>query len=299
LRLREALPTTLDNRSRPTLYPLQYSQPQDSGMNRTIRATAYTLALIVTFASLARAQDARPADATSVETKPVVVFAAASLKNALDTIAKAWEQNGAGKVTLSFAASSAIAKQIESGAPADLFISADLKWMDWLAERKLIGADSRKNLLANTLVLIAPKDSTQTLKIEKGFALAAALGENRLAMGDPKSVPAGTYGQAALTYLGVWDQVSAKIAGAENVRVALTYVARGEAPLGIVYGTDAKSDPNVKVVGTFPAESHPPIVYPIALTASSANPAAKAFLDHLSGPEAVKVFEDQGFTVLK
>ncbi len=268
-------------------------------MSRTVRLIASAIALAVTAATHAVAQDARPAEATHVETKPVVVFAAASLKNALDTIAKGWEQSGSGKTTLSFAASSAIAKQIESGAPADVFISADLKWMDWLAERKLIDAASRKNLLANTLVLIAAKDSTQSLKIEKGFKLADALGNDRIAMGDPKSVPAGTYGQAALTYLGVWDQVSAKVAGAENVRVALAYVARGETPLGIVYGTDAKSEPNVKVVDTFPAESHPPIVYPVALTASSANPAAKAFLAYLSSPEAAKAFEEQGFTVLK
>ena len=268
-------------------------------MSRTFRLIASAIVLAVTAATHAAAQDARPAETTSVETKPVVVFAAASVKNALDTIVKGWEQSGSGKATLSFAASSAIAKQIESGAPADVFISADLKWMDWLAERKLIDAASRKNLLANTLVLIAAKDSTQSLKIEKGFKLADALGNDRIAMGDTKSVPAGTYGQAALTYLGVWDQVSAKVAGAENVRVALAYVARGETPLGIVYGTDAKSEPNVKVVDTFPAESHPPIVYPVALTASSANPAAKAFLAYLSSPEAAKAFEEQGFTVLK
>ncbi len=198
-----------------------------------------------------------PSEGAAVATKPVVVFAAASLKNALDLVAKAWETKAGGKATFSFAASSAIAKQIESGAPADVFISADLKWMDWLAERKLIDPASRKTLLGNTLVLIARKDSTSELKIEKGFDLAAALGDGRLAMGDPKSVPAGTYGEAALTNLGVWDQVSPKIAGAENVRVALSYVARGETPLGIVYGTDAKREPQVKVVDTFPIRQPP------------------------------------------
>ncbi|MGE0024042.1 MAG: molybdate ABC transporter substrate-binding protein [Hyphomicrobium sp.] len=248
---------------------------------------------------MARAQEAKPAESTAAATKTVVVFAAASLKNALDSIAKVWDEKSGKKATLSFAASSALAKQIESAAPADLFISADLKWMDWLAERKLINDASRKTLLGNTLVLVAPKDSAATLKIENGFGLAAALGEGRLAMGETSSVPAGVYGRAALTSLGVWDQVSAKVAGAENVRVALSYVARGEAPFGIVYGTDAKSEPQVKVVDTFPADSHPPIVYPVALTASSANADAKEFLDFLSSPEATQVFEDQGFTVLR
>lgn len=268
-------------------------------MTNLTRLLACALAVALLGLPAAHAQDTRPADSAAVATKPVVVFAAASLKNALDAISKDWEGKTGNKATLSLAASSALAKQIESGAPADLFISADLKWMDWAAEKKLIDPASRKTLLGNTLVLIAPKDSTTTLKIEKGFGLAAALGDNRLAMGDPKSVPAGTYGQAALTHLGVWDQVSAKIAGAENVRVALAYVARGETPLGIVYGTDAKSEPQVKVIDTFPADSHPPIVYPVALTASSTSAEAKAFLAFLSSPDAAKIFEAEGFTVLK
>jgi len=268
-------------------------------MTKLIRMLAYALALTLAGLSAARAQDAQPAGSTTVATKPVVVFAAASLKNALDRIAKDWEGKTSNKATLSFAASSALAKQIESGAPADLFISADLKWMDWVAERNLIDPASRRTLLGNTLVLIAPKNSTVSLKIEKGFALADALGDGRLAMGEPGSVPAGIYGKAALTHLGVWDQVSAKVAGAENVRVALAYVSRGETPLGVVYATDAKSDPGVKVVDTFPSGSHPPVVYPVAVTASSTNAAAKAFLAFLSSPEAAKVFEDEGFTVLK
>jgi molybdate transport system substrate-binding protein len=171
--------------------------------------------------------------------------------------------------------------------------------MDYLAERKLIDSASRKNLLGNTLVLVAPKDGTVSLKIARDFPLAQALGDGRLAMGDPKSVPAGTYGQAALTHLGVWDSVASKVAGAENVRVALTYVARGETPLGIVYGSDAKSEPLVKVVDTFPPDSHPAIVYPIALTASSTNAEAKKFFEFLSSPDAAKIFEARGFTVLK
>lgn len=258
--------------------------------------------LALTLAGLTgvRAQDAQPTEgAAAASTKTVVVFAAASLKNALDRIAKDWEGKSGKKATLSFAASSALAKQIESGAPADLFISADLKWMDWLAERKLIDASSRKTLLGNALVLIAPKDSPAVLKIEKGFKLADALGNERIAMGEVSSVPAGIYGKAALTSLGVWEEIAPKVAGAENVRVALTYVSRGETPLGIVYATDAKSDPNVKVVDTFPADSHPPIVYPVALTASSSNPEAKAFLAFLASPDAAEVFEAEGFTVLK
>lgn len=268
-------------------------------MTKPTRLLTAALVLALVGLPLARAQETRPAGATATEARPVVVFAAASLRNALDRIAKDWQAKSGIETTLSFAASSAIAKQIEQGAPADLFISADLKWMDWLAERKLIDPATRKNLLGNALVLIAPRDSAVSLKIEKGFALAAGLGDGRLAMGDPKSVPAGTYGQAALTRLGVWDQVAGKVAAAENVRVALTYVARGETPLGIVYATDARSEPKVKVVDTFPADSHPPIVYPIAVTASSTSAAAKELLAYLSTPDAAKVFEDEGFTVLK
>lgn len=257
------------------------------------------LALMLAAMPLARAETASPAADASATTKPVVVFAAASLKNALDRVAKDWEAKSGNKSTLSFAASSALAKQIESGAPADVFISADLKWMDWVAERKLIDPATRKNLLGNTLVLIAPAESAANLKIAKGFDLAGALGDGRLAMGEVSSVPAGIYGKAALTSLGVWDSVAAKVAGAENVRVALTYVARGETPLGVVYGTDAKSEPKVKVVDTFPADSHDPIVYPVAVTASSSNASAKALLDFLSSADAAKIFEAEGFTILK
>lgn len=267
-------------------------------MSRLTRRLVCALALCLLFAPLAHAEEQRPAADSAAATKPVVVFAAASLKTALDRIATDWQDKAGTSVSLSYAASSAIAKQIEAGAPADLFLSADLRWMDWLEERKLIADDSRKTLLGNALVLIAPKDSTVELKIEPGFKLAEALGNGRLAMGEPKSVPAGTYGQAALEHLGVWDQVSTRFAGAENVRVALAYVARGETPLGIVYATDANSEPGVRVVDTFPADSHPPIVYPVALTAASGNPQAKAFLDFLSSPEASAVFQQEGFTVL-
>jgi molybdate transport system substrate-binding protein len=243
----------------------------------------------------------RPAESVSgtAASQTVVVFAAASLKNALDAVGGKWTTGTGKKVTFSYAASGPLAKQIESGAPADLFVSADLKWMDYVADKKLIKDESRKSLLGNKLVLIAPKDVTADLKIGQGFKLAEAIGESKLATGDPKSVPAGAYAQAALTALGVWDAVAPKVAGTESVRAALAFVARGEAKFGIVYETDAKAEPKVKIVGTFPEGSHPPIVYPFALTASSKNPAAAEFLAFLKGTDAAKLFEAEGFTVLK
>ena len=228
---------------------------------------------------------------------PVVVFAAASLKTALDRIGTIWREEKGTAITVSYAASSALAKQIEQGAPADLFASADLKWMDYLAEKALIAPDTRKELLGNTLVLIAPADSTATLKIEPNFPLAEAIGEGRLATGDPKSVPAGAYAEAALTSLGVWERVKPRLAGTENVRAALAFVARKEAPFGIVYGSDAKSEPRVKVLDVFPESAHPPIVYPFAVTASSQNAAARDFLAFLSTDKAKQVFIAEGFTV--
>jgi molybdate transport system substrate-binding protein len=227
----------------------------------------------------------------------ITVFAAASLKNALDDAAKLYETKTGDKVVVSYAASSALAKQIEQGAPADIFFSADLDWMDYLEQKKLIDKPSRHTLLGNTLVLIAPKDSTVSLVIEKNFPLMQALGpDGKLAMASVDTVPAGKYGKAALTYLGVWDAVAPRVAQAENVRAALTFVTRGEAPLGIVYGTDAKSEPAVKVVGTFPENSHPKILYPVALT-SSAKPEAHKFLEFLLLSEAASAFETQGFSI--
>jgi molybdate transport system substrate-binding protein len=227
----------------------------------------------------------------------VTIFAAASLKNALDDAAKLYEAKTGDKVVVSYAASSALAKQIESGAPADIFFSADLDWMDYLEKKGLIDVPSRHTLLGNTLVLIAPKDSTVSLTIEKGFPLLEALGpDGKLAMASVDSVPAGKYGKAALTYLGVWDMVAPRVAQAENVRAALAYVAKGEAPLGIVYGTDARSEPAVRVVGIFPADSHPKILYPVALLAS-AKPEARNFLDFLLSSEAAPAFEAQGFLI--
>lgn len=231
--------------------------------------------------------------------KPVVVFAAASLQTALNAAAAEWKAQSGKEVTFSYAASSALAKQLESGAPADLFASADLEWMDWAETRKLIKPGTKKVLLGNTLVIVTQKEAALDLRIAPGFALAAAIGESRLATGNPSSVPVGKYAQAALTKLGVWDAVGPKIAGADNVRAALALVARGEAKLGIVYATDAAAEPKVRVVDTFPADSHPPIAYPFAVTATSANPDAARFLEFLSSPEAEAIFRAQGFTVLK
>lgn len=220
------------------------------------------------------------------------IFAAASLQTALAKIAAGYRGPGA-PLNVSFGASSAMARQIAQGAPADLFISADIEWMDWLAQRRLIAAGTRRNLLSNRLVLIAPKGSTTALKVGPGMPLAAALGGGRLAIADPVSVPAGKYGKAALQKLGVWDSVAGRLAPAENVRAALAYVARGETPLGIVYATDAHAEPKVRVVGTFPPSTHPRILYPAALT--RVTPAGRAVLDYLSGPKAMAVFAAEGF----
>jgi molybdate transport system substrate-binding protein len=229
----------------------------------------------------------------------VVVFAAASLKNALDQVAKEWGAKSDGrKVTVSYAASSALAKQIESGAPADIFASADLDWMDYVAKKGLILPDTRVNLLGNRLVLVAPKDSTAKVEMGPGLDLKAALGDGRLAMANVDSVPAGRYGKAALHKLGAWDGVKGRLAQSENVRAALQLVARGEAPLGIVYLTDVASDPRLKVLATFPEDSHPPIIYPIAITRSSSNPAARSFFEFMRGGDAKGAFDKQGFTVL-
>jgi molybdate transport system substrate-binding protein len=229
----------------------------------------------------------------------VVVFAAASLKNALDQVAKEWgAKSGGKKVAISYAASSALAKQIESGAPADIFASADLDWMDYLAKKGLIQPDTRVNLLGNQLVLVAPKDSTAKVEMGTKLDLAAALGDGRLAMANVDSVPAGKYGKAALQKLGAWDGVKDKLAQAENVRAALQLVARGEAPLGIVYLTDVASDPKLKVLATFPEDSHPPIIYPIAILKSSSNPDARSFFEFMRGGDAKGAFDKQGFTVL-
>jgi molybdate transport system substrate-binding protein len=228
----------------------------------------------------------------------LVVFAAASLKNALDAINAQWHKETGRKAIISYASTPALAKQIEQGAPAQMFISADLDWMDYLAHRALIKPETRLNLLGNRIVLIAPKDKAQAVEIKPGFDLASVLGDGRLSMANVDTVPAGKYGKAALEKLGVWSSVAGKLAQAENVRAALLLVSRGEAPAGIVYQTDAASDRNVKVIGTFSEDTHPPIVYPIALTAHAAHPDAAALLAYLRSDQAKRLFEGQGFTVL-
>ncbi|MDQ0321503.1 molybdate transport system substrate-binding protein [Pararhizobium capsulatum DSM 1112] len=250
-------------------------------------AVAVTVAGFTTIASPAMADDT------------VTVFAAASLKNALDAANAEWTKESAKQTTVSYAASSALAKQIESGAPADLFISADLAWMDYVAEKKLIKDDTRSNLLGNRIVLVAPKDGAKTVEIKEGFDLAGLVGDGKLAMGAVDSVPAGKYGKAALEKLGVWASVEGKVAGAESVRAALALVSRGEAPYGIVYQTDAAADPGVAVVGTFPEESHPPIIYPVAILSESKNADAAAYLEFLKSDKAAAFFTQQGFTLLK
>lgn len=227
-----------------------------------------------------------------------VVLAAASLKNALDDINSAWTEDSSKQAVISYASSSALAKQIEEGAPADIFISADLKWMEYLSERDHINPETEIQLLGNRIVLIAASTSDVSTKIEPDFDLAGLLGNERLAMGNVDSVPAGRYGKAALEALGVWDSVSGKVAQAENVRAAMALVSLGEAPLGIVYETDAAADDDVKIVDLFPENTHAPIIYPAALTADTVNPAAAEFLAFLRTEKAKALFEKQGFTVL-
>lgn len=225
----------------------------------------------------------------------VTVFAAASLKNALDDVAQGYTAQTGVPVKTAYAASSAIARQIEQGAPADVFISADSDWMDYLAKRSLIVTASRRDLLSNHLALIAPADSTVRLTIRPGMPLAGALSDGRLAIAGA-DVPAGRYAQASLEKLGVWTNVETKLARAENVRAALAFVARGETPLGVVYDTDARAEPKVRIVGLFPDSSHPKIVYPAALVAGGRSAGGDAFMRYLAGPRAASVFRRYGFT---
>jgi molybdate transport system substrate-binding protein len=258
----------------------------------SLRVALAGLMLTSTFLIDAQAQKA---GATTI-----TIFAAASLKNALDAAAAAYKKSTGNKVVVSYAGSSALAKQIEQGAPADIFMSADLDWMDYVQNKKLIKDDTRFNLLGNRLVLIAPKASTSTLKIAPNFPLAVAVGDGRIAMANVKSVPAGKYGSAALEKLGVWKDVEPKVAQADNVRAALALVAQGEAPFGIVYETDAVAEPKVKVVDAFPEDSHPPIIYPVAIVSSAKNAdAAKIFIDYLKTADAQAFFTKQGFSILK
>lgn len=237
-----------------------------------------------------------PVAALAEPAAPVTVFAAASLTDSLKAVADAYKAKTGTTITLSFGASSTLARQIEQGAEADIFMSADTDWMDYLQKGGHIADATRKDLLGNQLVLVAASDAKPAPVIAPHFDLAGALGDGKLALADPASVPAGKYGKAALVALGVWDKVAAKVAPAENVRVALEYVARGEAPYGIVYATDARIAPGVHVAGVFPENTHPPIVYPVALT-RTASPAARTFLDFLNGAQAKAIFEKAGFSV--
>jgi molybdate transport system substrate-binding protein len=234
----------------------------------------------------------------TAQDKSLTVFAAASMKNALDDVDAAYTAKTGVKIVASYAASSALAKQIEQGAPADIFVSADTDWMDYATAKKNINEPTRVNLLGNSIVLIAPKDSKiDTVTIGPGFDLAKLAGDGKIATGDVKAVPVGKYAKAALEKLGAWQAAEPKFAMAESVRAALTLVARGEAALGIVYSTDAKVEPGVKIVGTFPADSHPPIIYPVAAT-TTAKAEAADYLAFLRSSSAKAILEKYGFKFL-
>ena len=240
---------------------------------------------------------ALPVFAADKSGEEITVFAASSLTDVMQDLGAAYQKAAGVQVRLSFAASSALARQIESGARADVFFSADTQWMDYLQSRQLIKTATRHDVVSNALVLIAPVDSKIELKIARNFPLATALGSGHLATGDPDSVPVGKYARSALTNLGVWNDVADRIVRADNVRTALIYVDRGEAPLGIVYATDAFVDKKVRVVDVFPASSHTPITYPIATT-TVAKPSASRFLDYVRGPDAAAAFKKYGFISL-
>jgi len=235
---------------------------------------------------------------TRAQEKTITVFAAASLKNALDDANTAFSKASGIKVVVSYAATSALVKQIEAAAPADVFLSADLRWMDYAAQNKLIKVETRVNLLGNKLVLIAPKDSRlDMVAVSTGFDIAKLAGDGRIALANVTAVPAGRYAKAALESLGAWPAAESKLAQAENVRAALAFVARGETPIGIVYATDARIDPGVKIVGTFPDGSHPPITYPVAATIN-ARPETARYLSFLRTSGAKSIFDAYGFTFL-
>lgn len=243
---------------------------------------AFCLIALLTFASPALAGG------------KVVVFAAASLTNALQDIGTAYEKRG--EIVNSFASSSTLARQIENGAPAQIFVSADTQWMDYLATRNLIEPASRKNLLGNELVLVAPAASPLTPRaIDSALDWPKLLGGGRLALGDPDHVPAGIYAKDALQKLGAWSALEPHLARADDVRAALAFVERGETPLGIVYLTDARQDNNVKIVGVFPSDSHKPIVYPFVIVKGADTPDVRAYFNFLTGPDAIAIFKRYGF----
>jgi molybdate transport system substrate-binding protein len=228
----------------------------------------------------------------------LTVFAAASLTDAMKDISTQWAHAGHSPLRMSFGSSSTLARQIAEAAPANLFASADQKWMDFLADKKLIVPETRKDLLGNDLVLVVPADKPQHITIGSGFDLGAVLGvDGRLATGDPKHVPVGIYAEQALRKLGLWDKVEPRLARTDDVRAALLLVERGEAPAGIVYATDAAVSKGVMIAGVFPADSHDPVSYPFAVVKSGDTPAARALMTYLSGPEARAIFVRRGFKV--
>lgn len=262
------------------------------------RLNALILALAMVAAALPRPGFAEPPATPSASATGPVVFAAASMKTALDAVAASWMAKTGKNPSIVYASSAVLAKQIEQGAPADIFISADLTWMDYLDKARLVRPGTRRNLLGNALVLIEPASSGADLKIAPGFDLAGAAGDGKIAVCTIASCPAGMYAKESLEKLGVFAKVEPKLAQADNVRNALTLVSRGEARFGIVYATDAKADPKVKVVGVFPEATHSPIVYPVALVAESKNPDAASFVAYLSSQAATKILTGQGFTIL-
>ena len=227
----------------------------------------------------------------------LTVFAAASLKESLDEAAATYQKQTGVPVRVSYAASSALARQIEQGAPADVFFSADLEWMDYLQQRSKLEVATRRSLLGNQLVLVAPKASKARVDLKRPATLLAALGGGRLAVGQTQTVPAGKYAKASLESLSLWEGVKARLAESESVRAALMLVARGETPLGIVYASDAKAEPNVRVLATFPEESHPPIVYPVAALRGARSTQATQFVQWLASPAADAIFQRRGFAV--
>ena len=249
-------------------------------------------AVLLVLASFGFSREALPSE-------QLKVYAASSLKTVMDQVIASWHAQSGDQAVGVYAASSALARQIEAGAPADVFLSADLEWMKYLADRSLIRADTETQLLGNSLALVVPQTTATDIKISPGFDIMRLLDGGRLAIGEVNSVPAGRYGKAALESLGVWDQVKDRLAQAENVRAALKLVASGEAPAGIVYETDARSDRQVHVAGIFPDLTHPPIIYPAAVVASSVNSDAEAFLRYLETPAARAIFLANGFKLLK
>ena len=255
-----------------------------------------TRRLVIVLAALALFTGCSPRQRDGDSSRPLIVFAAASLKEAMDTAAADFHAHGGQAVQVSYAASPALARQIDHGAPADVFVSADLAWMDWLQQRGRIDAGTRQVLAGNTLVVVAPAGDASAVALSPGTDLLARLRGGRLALAATDSVPAGRYAKAALQSLRSWDDVAAHVAETDNVRAALMLVARGEAPLGVVYASDALAEPAVRVVATFPAGSHPPIVYPVARVEHSDHPQAAAFVDWLRTPPAQAIFRARGFT---